>query len=321
MSHYFAQQLARNLNARPEARASLKLRTILKGFGYHRRTDRVVTEVLNQLRACGISADLSLDQPASLDDRVALMLTHDTSPPQTNDHNAAPIDLSEVAERVIRATVMITTDTGVGSGFIVTRDGLLVTARHVIANEDGESDREVGIVLATGQRHRAVVFRSHRKLDFALLWMKQGGPFATVDIGNPKQLRPAETLLAIGCPSALRNTVTRGIVCNPCQRRAFVDYIQTDTSIDHGNSGGPLVDQAGRVIGVTQWGMQIDAGKFALPIDYLTGEIAAAVSRGRNATIAANYCRTCGYCDPNTCTWFCRNCGKQSISASHDMGN
>ena len=310
MAHPFAQELAQKLSIRPVRRLSLKARTVLVGFGYHKRTDTAVATILRDLTECAISADLSLDHPTSLNDRVTLIMTAVPSGASPALATATRADLADMIQQVIPATVMVNTETGCGSGFFVTPDGLIVTARHVVNDEDGRSIREAGIQLSSGKTHRAVVFRSHRRLDFALLWMKDGGPFATVPVGHPKSLRHADTLLAVGCPSALRNTVARGIVSNPAQTVRSVDYIQTDTSIDCGNSGGPLVNAAGEVVGVNLWVLTgVDAARFALPVDYLTEELSRARALGREKCVGAAYCLDCGFADVETPTWYCRNCG------------
>ncbi len=83
-------------------------------------------------------------------------------------------------------------------------------------------------------------------------------------------LRHAETLLAVGHPRGMRFTVSQGIVSNPHAIRDGIRYIQTDTAIDPGNSGGPLVDARGRVVGINVFIMvNASNGKFALPVDYV----------------------------------------------------
>ena len=309
----YARSLAERLSSRPDRRANVKLRTILKGFGYFKRTNGTLTSIREQLALYKITADVSLTNPGSLDDRIALVLAEPAPPsavPRSGNGVEQTPDLVDVARKVIAATVMVTAGNECGSGFIVDPGGLVVTARHVVQDEEGMSLRDVDVELADDHKEKAVVFRSHRQLDFALLWMTGTGPFPTVSLGNPKTLSSAQTVLAVGCPGAFRNTVSRGIVSNPTQRFNNLECIQTDAAIDHGNSGGPLVDEAGDVMGINLWGMgEVDSEKFALPVDYLTEDIATAVSKGRQLCLSAAYCRACGYADFEKATWFCRNCG------------
>ena len=154
-----------------------------------------------------------------------------------------------------------------------------------------------------------IVFRSHRQLDFALLWLLADGPFPFLPFGNPQNLRHAQTVLAIGAPAGLSKTVTKGIVSNPKQLFRLIECIQTDAAIDQGNSGGPLVGQDG-VIGITLWGLgNVDSAKFVVPIDYLIEDIVEAVRKGRKACLDAVYCPACGYSDDGSPVWYCQNCG------------
>ncbi len=206
------------------------------------------------------------------------------------------------------------TERGVGSGFIVQPAGLVVTAQHVVEH-DGQVQRHVKVRLNAGTINDVVldgtVFRAHRQLDFALLWLEEGGPFPWLPLGTPKSLRFAQTVLAIGCPSGLSNTVSAGIVSNPAQRYRQIECIQTNADIDHGNSGGPLIAEGG-VVGINVWGLgNISAAKFAIPIDYLTEDLHTAAQLGRTACLQATFCPACGHNDQHGGLWFCRNCGFQ----------
>ncbi|HMP40894.1 MAG TPA: trypsin-like peptidase domain-containing protein, partial [Roseiflexaceae bacterium] len=127
-------------------------------------------------------------------------------------------DLPTIAAAGLAATVEIFTSRGLGSGFIVHPEGLVVTARHVI--DDGSlSLRDVHVRLNAGTVRdvviEGVIFRSHRPLDYALLWLTEGGPYPYLPLGKPGKLRHADTVVAIGSPSGLSNTVSAGIISNP----------------------------------------------------------------------------------------------------------
>jgi serine protease Do len=220
--------------------------------------------------------------------------------------------MMDVAAQAVAATVEVFVEKGFGSGFIVHPAGLVVTAQHVVA-EGGRTQRAVKVRLNAGTIRDVViegtVFRSHRQLDFALIWLMEGGPFPSIPIANPKALRFAQTVLAVGCPSGLSNTVSSGIISNPAQRYRGIECIQTNADIDHGNSGGPLLTERG-VVGITVWGLgTINAAKFAIPIDYLSEDITAAIRYGRERCLDAAFCRRCGYADYDEARWYCRNCG------------
>jgi len=218
--------------------------------------------------------------------------------------------------RGVAATVEVYTRAGSGSGFIVHPDGLIVTAQHVIEGSQGLSYRTVKVRLFPEQSCEqivdGVVFRSHRALDVALVWLLTDGSLPTIPIGNPQKLRHAQTVYAIGAPAGMSSTVSKGIVSNPNSRYRKIQCIQTDAAIDHGNSGGPLITKTGEVVGVTVWGFgNYDAAKFAIPIDYFTKDIALALQHGRESCLNAFYCPACGNIDYTGSTWYCRNCGAQ----------
>jgi putative serine protease PepD len=152
-----------------------------------------------------------------------------------------PRSLTAVAEAAIAATVVVEVEGAIGAGFFVHPSGLLVTARHVVEHR-GVSCRTIALRFANGHECSATVFRSHRSLDYALAWADLKKPVPTLPLGAPVRLRHADTLLAVGHPSALRFTVSSGVVSNPAATINGIDYIQTDTAIDPGNSGGPLVN-------------------------------------------------------------------------------
>ena len=220
----------------------------------------------------------------------------------------------QIVEDALSATIEIRTEHGLGSGFIVHSAGLAVTARHVV-EEPGGSARTVQVRVfgdsGAPQDGPATVFQSHRTLDYAFLWLSGPGPYAILTLGEPGRLRHTDTVFALGSPSGLAKTVSRGIVSNPCATQRGVEYIQTDAAVSAGNSGGPLIDAAGRVVGINLWIMiDVDAARFALPLDYLWGDIKTAWDQGREKCLGAFYCRSCGHTEYYSRTWYCRACGR-----------
>jgi S1-C subfamily serine protease len=108
---------------------------------------------------------------------------------------------------------------------------------------------------------------------------------------------------------ALTNTVSTGVVANPnCPQRG-VEWIQMTTDIDPGNSGGPLVNRRGEVIGINCWKYTtVAAAKMALPLDYLEEDVAMAAQRGRDGHRTGRTCSICGSFESET-DWFCPTCG------------
>jgi serine protease Do len=135
-----------------------------------------------------------------------------------------------------------------GSGFIIDPAGLVVTNNHVIAEAD-----EVNVILNDGSTLKAEVIGRDQKTDLALLKVKPTKPLKAVKFGDSDKLRLGEWVIAIGNPFSLGGTVTAGIVSarnRDIQSGPYDNYIQTDAAINRGNSGGPLFNLNGEVIGV-----------------------------------------------------------------------
>jgi serine protease Do len=135
-----------------------------------------------------------------------------------------------------------------GSGFIIDAAGLVVTNNHVIADAD-----EVSVILNDGTTLKAEVLGRDAKTDLALLKVKSDKPLKEVKFGDSDRLRLGEWVIAIGNPFSLGGTVTAGIVSarnRDINSGPYDNYIQTDAAINRGNSGGPLFNLNGEVIGV-----------------------------------------------------------------------
>ena len=136
----------------------------------------------------------------------------------------------------------------VGSGFIIDRRGLVITNNHVI---DGAT--QVAVTLSDGTRHTARVLGRDAKTDIAVLRIQGGGEFQPVEWGDSDALRVGENVFAVGSPFGLGNSVTAGIVSargREIGAGPYDDFLQVDAAINSGNSGGPLFDANGRVVGV-----------------------------------------------------------------------
>ncbi len=136
-----------------------------------------------------------------------------------------------------------------GSGFIFDPQGFVITNHHVVDNA-----QSIKIRLNDEREFDARVIGSDEATDVALLKIESGGALPYVSFGDSSRLRVGEDVVAVGNPFGLGGTVTRGIVSakgrNIGVGGPYVDYIQTDAAINQGNSGGPLFDTAGQVIGV-----------------------------------------------------------------------
>ncbi|XP_068606856.1 serine protease HTRA3a [Brachionichthys hirsutus] len=166
-----------------------------------------------------------------------------------------------------------------GSGFIVSHSGLIVTNAHVVtAIAAVPGTPQLRVQLHDGDAYEAVVKDVDRKADIATIKVKFNPQkkLSALSLGRSADLRPGEFVVAIGSPFALQNTVTTGIVSTAQRdgkelgiRDSDMDYIQTDAIINYGNSGGPLVNLDGEVIGINT--LKVTAGiSFAIPADRIT---------------------------------------------------
>ncbi len=141
------------------------------------------------------------------------------------------------------------TPTALGSGFFINGNGTIVTNHHVV---DGAE--EITIRTADGRELRADIVGSDQPTDIAVLRVQGGGRFPFVTLDTSADLRVGDWVVAVGNPFGLEGTATAGIISAVGRRdfggSAYVDFLQTDASINRGNSGGPTFDLRGRVVGV-----------------------------------------------------------------------
>lgn len=155
---------------------------------------------------------------------------------------------------------------GVGSGFILSSDGFIMTNAHVIEDAD-----EVLVTLTDKREFKAKIIGADKRTDVAVVKISATG-LPAVKIGDINRLRVGEWVMAIGSPFGLENTVTAGIV-SAKQRDTgdFLPFIQTDVAINPGNSGGPLLNLRGEVVGINSQIYSRSGGfmgiSFAIPID------------------------------------------------------
>jgi serine protease Do len=141
-----------------------------------------------------------------------------------------------------------------GSGFIISADGYVVTNNHVVAPDNRAKLESITVTLADGTEFEADLVGADPASDLAVLKIKANRIFPFVTFGDSAAARVGEWVVAIGNPFGLGGTVTSGIISavyrNTGQGGAYDRYIQTDASINRGNSGGPLFDMRGNVIGI-----------------------------------------------------------------------
>ena len=171
---------------------------------------------------------------------------------------------------------------GTGSGFVIRKDGLILTNNHVVENA-----REITVTLSDKQQYKAKVLGRDPKTDLALLKIEPRSSLPAASLGNSEALRVGDWVIAIGNPFGLSNTVTTGIVSakgRTIGAGPYDDFIQTDASINPGNSGGPLFNMAGEVVGIntaifSESGGNIGIG-FAIPVNLVKNLIPELETKG-----------------------------------------
>ena len=206
------------------------------------------------------------------------------TPPVVAPVASALPSLSDVMSNALPSVVQVITETGAGTGFIVNEQGLVVTNRHVVA-EGGD----IWVNLATGMQYPASLTGAHDTLDLAYLEVQSEQVFQPIAIGDSDGVPPGEEVVAIGFPLGAQlgeePSINRGIVS-----AVRSDLLQTDASLNPGNSGGPLLDRCGFVIGVisfrvesTDSGRPVSGISFAIPVNELKKELAGSISSGEPA--------------------------------------
>jgi len=174
--------------------------------------------------------------------------------------------------------------TSLGSGFIISSDGYILTNNHVVDHAD-----KITVRLQDRRTLTAKVIGTDPTYDIAVLKVDAGGSLPAVSLGDSRSLKPGQWVLAIGSPFGFDYTVTQGIVSavgrNLGQRdQPYTSFIQTDVPINRGNSGGPLFDLQGRVVGVNSQ-IYSNTGdymgvSFSIPIDVAMNAVQQIKSKG-----------------------------------------
>ncbi|HXX57684.1 MAG TPA: DegQ family serine endoprotease [Thermodesulfovibrionales bacterium] len=155
---------------------------------------------------------------------------------------------------------------GLGSGFIIGKEGYIVTNNHVV-----QKANDITVILSNKKQYPAKVIGSDPKTDIALIKIETEDPLTAVPLGDSDKLKEGEAVIAIGNPFGLSETVTAGIVSAKGRvigAGPYDDFIQTDASINPGNSGGPLLNFHGEVIGINTAIIASGQGiGFAVPIN------------------------------------------------------
>jgi len=177
-----------------------------------------------------------------------------------------------------------------GSGFVVTPDGFIATNAHVVGNGPNALQNKVLVTFWSGERRMATVHSMDAASDIALVKLDEiTESLPCVTFGESASLRAGEFVVALGSPLTLKNTATYGIVSSASRHgvelgisKSRQEWIQTDAAINQGNSGGPLLNLDGEVVGINSMKVaNTDGVSFAIPIDNARIIMGQLMTRGR----------------------------------------
>lgn len=190
-------------------------------------------------------------------------------------------DFSGVIENAVPGVVTIKTDISQGTGFIITDSGYIVTNYHVMQNAKAAT-----IITSDNKNHQVSYLGYDSNLDIALL--KISGNYGSLNLANSDKVQVGEKVIAIGNPLGLQFSVSEGIVSAIHRegQNGIKGYIQTDAALNPGNSGGPLINKEGKVIGINNF--KLGGGEnlgFALESNYIKEAVNGIAMEGLNQSL------------------------------------
>jgi S1-C subfamily serine protease len=212
-----------------------------------------------------------------------------------------PLAPDQLFQKVADSVVMIKLNEGVGSGFFVGNGSVVATNAHVVGYY-----RKVKVKMRQGEEFHCHVLRAFKEDDLAFVYLREKKGIVQ-PLRSSTTLRVGQTVMAIGNPLGLEYSLTRGIISGLNQVVLGRKLIQTDASISPGNSGGPLYDEFGSVIGVNSM-VAGEGGKvsLAIPSDLLADRLKELMDAW--ATFSNTfYCTLCGHRTPDA--RYCQACG------------
>ena len=243
---------------------------ISAGLGYS--LDQQYQIKFNQLSNQNIALQKSID---ALADELGLTASELRSSIESTSESLAELsavsgDFSGIVEDAVDGVVSVLTDKGQGSGVVYSDDGYIITNYHVVQNAN-----DIVVLFSDGDTADAVFLGADTINDIALLSVSSSGLYE-LDFGNSNDVKIGEKVVALGNPLGLSFTVTEGIVSakNRVIKEGSAGLIQTDVAVNPGNSGGPLLNTDGEVIGIINAKLQGYEGLgFAIPSNVVVSDI------------------------------------------------
>jgi S1-C subfamily serine protease len=198
-----------------------------------------------------------------------------TKPPQSGDSSTASSQATsmhdgwaDIVAHVRPAVVVIETDKGFGSGFVVKPDGTIVTNHHVVADA-----KAMAVKFASGEVYRNVYLLSSDPTEDLAVLKIEAVELPTVPLGNSSNVQVGEDVLLVGAPRGMEQTVSNGLI-SAIRIDKGVRVIQTSAAASPGSSGGPLLNRHGEAIGVMSFGVtKAENLNFTIPINYVRGKL------------------------------------------------
>jgi len=182
-------------------------------------------------------------------------------------------DFSGIIDTSLKSVVIITTSAGQGTGFIISNDGYIVTNAHVIADSTGYLAKNIQAITYNQGTKNMQFVGYDGNLDVALL--KIDGNYQPLALANSDNIKQGNNVLAIGNPYGLRFSTTEGTIAN-LDLNGDLKYLQLSVSLNPGNSGGPLINTEGKVIGMNSFKLSAGEGLgFAIKSNYIKNSINA----------------------------------------------
>lgn len=212
-------------------------------------------------------------------------------------------------EQYKRVVVQIATPFSTGTGFYLKKSGYIITNEHVV-----RGNREVVVEGALIPRQMSKVLFTDPRHDLAFLTCQPNSSIPSIDIADNESINEGEKIMAVGHPFGLKFTATQGIISNASHTEEDVHYYQHDAALNPGNSGGPLINSKGEVIGINTFIMQNgESLGFSLPVSYLKNSLKEYNAGSNNS--AGSRCEGClNLVFENTVDGkFCPHCGSKII--------
>jgi S1-C subfamily serine protease len=187
--------------------------------------------------------------------------------PQSTTENRAT-EWAEIVAHTRPAVVVVDTDEGLGSGFIIKPDGVIVTNHHVVVNA-----KAMAVKLPSGEVYRNVYLLSSDPINDIAFIKIEAVDLPTIPLGNSNDVQVGEEVLLVGAPKGLEQTVSNGLISG-IRIDNGVRVLQTSAAASPGSSGGPLLNRSGEAVGVVSF--KVVNGEnlnFAIPINYVRGKL------------------------------------------------